>query len=186
MQGGTKPVDCGVLSKTRARFALFWVGVGKAVSAGSASPQGLFLSARRGNTSRRPEGRNGRRKAFCRRERLPLLRPASEAACFGEGRNTGGGGDRGRSPDAKRSGRRPSPHGDGAQGARSFAEWQNDATACAGGRYIPSGASAPRGIPRPRHGRPIAGSTFERRPGRTTTFLFGPFRPKSSKVVDAQ
>ena len=34
--------------------------------------------------------------------------------------------------------------------------------------HVPSGASAPRGIPRPRHGRPIAGNTFERRPGRTT------------------
>ena len=34
----------------------------------------------------------------------------------------------------------------------------------------------------PRHGRPIAGSTFVRRPGRTTIFLFAAFLPKSSKV----
>ncbi len=101
-----------------------------------------------------PKTRRQKRQpeAFSRRERLPLLRPASEAARFGEGRNVGGGGDRGRSPDAKRSGRRPSPHGDAHQWRGADAPSPRGAL---GGRaarrgsaepgHVPSGASAPRG-----------------------------------------
>jgi hypothetical protein len=62
---------------------------------------------------------------------------------------------------------------------------------------VPSGASAPRGIRRPRHGRAIVGNTFERRPERTTilrslrelrmaSHVVPTFRTKSSKARETR
>ena len=58
-----------------------------------------------GRTAQRQEGRNDQPRAFCRRERLPLLRPASEAARFGGQPKRG----RGRENLPRR---RRGPHGD--------------------------------------------------------------------------
>ena len=94
-----------------------------------------FLFARRGPnrpTTRRQKRqapasatlRRGR-EAFCRRERLPLLRPASEAARFGGQPKRGRGGHRGR---------RPSPHGDAHQWRGADAPSPRGAVGGTGGR----------------------------------------------------